>query len=84
MIGAGGRPTDRVEPILRWPLECRFAVKGAISCCSNAMAPPLRAVLQPIDDKSQPLDCTQLGKCGTITLDYKRHGITTKGRLRCI
>ena len=49
------------------------------------MNPPDHAVVVPIDEKSQiqVLDRTQPGlplkpgKCGTMTRDYKRHGITT-------
>jgi hypothetical protein len=48
------------------------------------MHPPAHAVVLSINEKSQiqALDRTQLrlpikpGKCGTVTHDYKRHGIT--------
>src|SRR6201984_23464 len=50
-----------------------------------SMHPPAHAVVLSIDEKSQiqALDRTQPGlplkpgKCGTMTHDYKRHGITT-------
>ena len=49
------------------------------------MAPPMHTVVLSIDEKSQiqALDRTQPGlplkpgKCGTMTHDYKRHGVTT-------
>jgi hypothetical protein len=49
------------------------------------MEPPAHAVVRSIDEKSQiqALDRTQPGlplkpgKCGTLTHDYKRNGITT-------
>jgi hypothetical protein len=47
--------------------------------------PPSHAIILSVDEKSQiqALDCTQpglpmkKGRAGTITHDYKRHGVTT-------
>src|SRR6476660_1170806 len=45
--------------------------------------PPSHAIILSVDDQIQALDCTQpglpmkKGRAGTITHDYKRHGVTT-------